>query len=272
LNRRFCYWFLFASLIIALAFAAARPLRVSGAHHVIGVIQFAAIGFAAWRLGAHRVASDDQHLRLVAVAGIFLVTPFALVALLWVGLGPPWQATPAENQMRYLVLTTMSIGIVVGFAVLKEALVETGERFHSTIGVTAALLAGPLYLIWDAFMFGAFTSRLHDGALPPAFVDLDTTLDIILFVAGGLTYIAGAAFATSLGEVKWLGRGAARTFIIISLGALLLLVIRGLHFPDPQALSSPWYTNPGFVVGIPAIPFIVPFLFGVVLLRRAGGG
>jgi len=51
---------------------------------------------------------------------------------------------------------------------------------------------------------------------------------------------------------------------------LLFLVIRGLHYPDPRALSTPWYTSPGFVVGIPAVPFIMPFLFGVVLLRRAG--
>jgi len=32
----------------------------------------------------------------------------------------------------------------------------------------------------------------------------------------------------------------------------------------------PWYASPGFIVGIPAVPFIIPFLFGVVLLRRAG--
>jgi hypothetical protein len=30
------------------------------------------------------------------------------------------------------------------------------------------------------------------------------------------------------------------------------------------------YTSPGFIVGIPTVPFIMPFLFGVVLLRRAG--
>jgi hypothetical protein len=50
-------------------------------------------------------------------------------------------------------------------------------------------------------------------------------------------------------------------------------------FPNPQdfAASTPnpcdapnGYTSPGFVVGIPAVPFIMPFLFGVVLLRRAG--
>jgi hypothetical protein len=41
--------------------------------------------------------------------------------------------------------------------------------------------------------------------------------------------------------------------------------------PDP-ALSSqpPWYTIPGFILSIPALPLIMPSLLGVVLLRRAG--
>ena len=79
-----------------------------------------------------------------------------------------------------------------------------------------------------------------------------------------------AACASSLGRVEWLKRGATHTFMIVSFIALLFLMIRGLQYPDPAALSTPWYTNPGFVVGIPAVPFIMPFLLGVVLLRRAG--
>ena len=89
-------------------------------------------------------------------------------------------------------------------------------------------------------------------------------------MAGFLTYLATVAFAASLGRVKWLGRRATRAFMIVNGVALLFLVIRGLQFPDPRALSTPWYINLGFVVGIPAVPFIMPFLLGVVLLQRAG--
>jgi hypothetical protein len=265
--KRFCYWFLFAIFIVAIVLGAIRPLRVSPIYQVIGVVQFAAMALAAGTLGARAVTTSDRKPRLLALAGIFMVTPFALLALLWVGLGPPWEATPAENQMRYLVLAAMTIAIVVGFVVLREAL---GESDKNSVGFATILLAGPLYLIFDAFGFGVATARLHGGQIPPAFHDLNEVIDMILFLAGALTYIAAAAFAVSLGEARWIGRGAARTFMIISLVALLLLVIRGLHFPDPKALATPWYTSPGFIVGIPAVPFIIPFLFGVVLLRRAG--
>ena len=268
--RRFSYWFLFAIFIVAIVLGAIRPLRVSPAYQVIGTIQFAAMAFSAWTLGARAITAAARGPRLLALAGIFLITPFALLALLWVGLGPPWQATPAENQMRYLVLTAMAIAIVVGFVVLREALSEADEKFGSSVGFATILLAGPLYLIFDAFGFGVSTARLHGGEVPSAVRDLGAAIDMILFLAGALTYFATAAFAVALGQARWIGRGAARAFMIISLVALLLLVIRGLHFPDPHALSTPWYTSPGFIVGIPAVPFIIPFLFGVVLLRRAG--
>ena len=269
-TRSFSYWFLFAIFIVAIVFGAIRALRVSPAYQVIGVIQFAAMVWATWALGARAITNDAREPRLLALAGIFLITPFALLALLWVGLGPPWQATPAENQMRYLVLTAMAIAIVVGLVVLREALGEADKKFRPNVGFAAILLAGPLHLIFDAFGFGISTIRLHGGETPPAFHDLNAVIDMILFLAGALTYIATAAFAVSLGRAQWIGRGAARAFTIVSLVALLLLVIRGLHFPDPRALSTPWYTNPGFIVGIPAVPFIIPYLFGVVLLRRGG--
>ena len=255
---------------MAIVLGAIRPLRVSPFYQVIGVILFAAMAGAAWTLSARAITAHSREPRLLALAGFLLITPFALLALFWVGLGPPWQATPAENQMRYLVLSAMATAVVSAFVVLREALGEADKKLRPSVGFAAILLAGPLHLIFDSFGFGIATARLHGGAIPPAFRDLNEVIDIILFLGGALTYIATATFAFSLGQAQWIRRGAARAFMIVSLAALLLLVIRGLHFPDPRALSMPWYTSPGFIVGIPAVPFIIPFLFGVVLLRRAG--
>jgi hypothetical protein len=172
--------------------------------------------------------------------------------------------------MRYLVLLVSSIAVSGGFVVLKDALSEAGERCYSTLGFAATMLAGAAYLIWMSFLLGAHVVKVRDGQVPPAIVSLNDVLDILLFVACILTYLATAAFAASFGRTRWFGRGATRAYVAANLIALLCLVMRGMSFPDPTALSTPWYTRPGFVAGIPAAPFIMPFLLGVVLLRRAG--
>jgi hypothetical protein len=268
--RRVSYVFLCLVPFLSFVVGGVRALRVPGIYQTVGVAYFAAIAIAAWTLSAGAIRADGQGRRMLGLAGILLITPFALLALLWVGLGPPWVATVAENQMRYLVLIVMATAIAAGFVVLREALSEAGERFYATLGFAAMMLSGPLYLIWNAFEFGVFFGKEHTGEVPAAILALGDTMDLLLFLAGFLTYLATAAFAASLGRVQWLGRGASRAFMIVNGVALLFLVIRGLQFPDPRALSAPWYTSPGFVVGIPAVPFIMPFLLGVILLRRAG--
>ena len=268
--RRVSHVFLCLVPFLCFVVVGVRAFRVPGVYQAAGVAYFAAIALAAWTLGARVIRTDAQDRRLLALAGILLVTPFALVALLWVGLGGPWQASPTENQMRYLVLMVMATGVTGGFVVLREALSEAGERFYATLGFAAIILSGPLYLIWNTFAFATFFGKEHAGEVPAAIVSLRDMTDVLLFVAALLTYLATLAFAASLGRVQWLGRGATRAFVIVNGVALLFLVIRGLQYPDPRELSTPWYTNPGFVVGIPAVPFIMPFLLGVVLLRRAG--
>jgi hypothetical protein len=157
-----------------------------------------------------------------------------------------------------------------GFVVLKEALSEAGERFYSTLGFAAIILAGPLYLVWDAFVFGAYFAKEHGGEIPRAIAFLNAFQDLLLSLAGALTYVATAAFAASLARTKWLGRKASLAYIILNFIALFFIVIKVQQHPDPAAVSQPWYTTPGFILGIPALPLIMPFLLGAVLLRRAG--
>jgi hypothetical protein len=269
--RRVSYVFLCIVPFLSFVVGGVRAFRVPGVYQAVGVAFFAAIAIAAWTLGARAIsAADAQGRRLLGLAGTLLVAPFALVALLWVGLGPPWDATAAENQMRYLFLIVMSLAIAGGFVVFREALGEAGERFYSTLGFAAIILAGPLYLIWNAFMFELFFAEAHTGQRPAALASLGKPIGILLDLGAVLIYLATAAFAASLGRTQWLGRRATRAFMIVSFIALLFIMISVLQYPNPAALSTPWYIIPGFVVGIPAVPFIMPFLFGVVLLRRAG--
>ncbi len=269
-SRRVSYVFLCMVPILAIGVAAPRALRVPGVYQAIGGVLFTAIVIAAWILGVRTIRGGVEEEQRLALAGGFLITPFALVSLLWVGLGPPWNATRPENLMRYLVLLVSAIAVSAGLVVLKDALSEAGERYYSTLGFAATTLAGAAYLIWMSFLLGSYVVAVRDGKVPPAIDALSDVFDILLFVACALTYLATAAFAAGLGRTLWLGRGATRAYVATNFIALLFLVTRGLSFPDPAALSTPWYTQPGFVAGIPAIPFIMPFLLGVVLLRRAG--
>jgi hypothetical protein len=268
--RRISYVFLCMVPVLAIGVAAPRALRVSGVYQTVGAVLFVAIVIAARILGARVFRAGAESNRRRALAGELLLTPFALVALFWVGLGPPWDASPRENVMRYLVLLVSSVAVSAGLIVLKEALSEAGERQYSTLGFAAAMLAGAAYLIWMSLMLGAYIVKVRDGQVPPAINSLIDAFDVLLDVACLLTYLATAAFAVSMGRSAWLRRGATRAYVAASLIALLFLVMRGMSYPDPAALSTPWYTQPGFIAGIPAIPFIMPFLLGVVLLRRAG--
>src|SRR5438876_8486725 len=112
--------------------------------------------------------------------------------------------------MRYLVLIVMATAIASGFVVLREALSQDGERFYATLGFAAIMLSGPLYLIWNTFAFGVFFAKEHTGQVPAAIVSLGDIFDVLLFVAGFLTYLATVAFSASLGRVQWLGRSATR--------------------------------------------------------------
>ncbi len=264
--RRVSFLFLCAAPFLLFGLAAPRYLREVGAHHAVGAVAFAAVVLAAWVLGLRALRGGAEEARRQAVAGGLLCAPFAVIGLLWVGIGPPAYATPPENYMRYLVLLSSSVSITVGFVLAQEALVVAGERLHSSLGFAASLLGGAAYLIWNCFAVGVWLARVRDGQ-SSGLAPLGDPLDVVLFVACVLTYLATASFALAFGRVGWLGRSGSRACAVIALAALALLVGRGIAFPE---LATAWYLRPAFIVGIPAIPWILPFLLGVVLLRKAG--
>lgn len=268
--RRFGYVFLCIVPFLNFAVVGVRLFRVPGVYQGMGVAYFAAMAIAAWTLGARAIIEKAERERRLALAGMLLILPSTLAALLWVGLGPPWEATPVENRMRYLVLLIDSIAVTAGFAVLDQSLQEAGERFYSTLGNALALLAGAAYLVWNCFFLGLYVVKARGGQTPAALVSLSDSIDALIFIACVLTYLATLIFAVCMGRVRWLRRGATRAYVIAALLLLLLIVSRGLSYPDPTATSAPWYFNLAFIAGIPAVPWIMPFLLGVVLLHRAG--
>jgi hypothetical protein len=85
--RRVSYVFLCMVPVLAIIVAAPRALRVPGVYQAIGGVLFAAIVLAAWILGARVIRAGAEAEQRLALAGGFLIAPFALVPLLWVGLG-----------------------------------------------------------------------------------------------------------------------------------------------------------------------------------------
>ena len=269
-GRRLSYSFLSALPFLLVVVAGARPLRTSGVYQGVGIALVALILVASWLLGLRVLFSGTSEGRGVALAGSLFILPWAVIALLWVGIGAPFQATPAENQMRFLVLAGSSIVMTSAFIALKESLSGAGERLHSTLGFAACMTAGMAYLLCLSLSFGVSSVRLRSGKAPAVGDVIANFYSILEFIACVSTYLATAAFATSLGKAGWLGRAAARAYAGASMLLLLFLLMRGIAYPEISAATAPWYTQPGVIAGIPAVPWLMPGLFGVVLLRRAG--
>jgi hypothetical protein len=267
--QRASYVFLCVLPFLVIPVIAIHALRVPGAYQTIGGVLFAATLVAAWFGGARALRSGSEPRQRQAVAGALLLVPTMLMSLLWVGLATPWDSTPPENRMRYLVLVVSSIAITAGFFMLREALHEAGERLYSTLGSAANLLAGTSYLIWTSFVLGIFVVRVNAGQTAPAVAAVSDVYDILLSIACVLTYLTTTAFVLSMRRVGWLGPGATYAYVIANCIALVLIILRGLSYPDPTASTVPWYVQPAFIAGVPAIPWIMPFLLGVVVLRRA---
>lgn len=265
---RWSYVFLCAMPFLA-AGLMARPLRISGWYQTIGAVHFLIIALAARNVGFRALHAGSDAQKRLALSGALLLLPFSLVALLWVGLASPWEATPAENRMRYLVLLGGSVAVGSAFVLLWEALRQTGAQLYSTLGLAGNLLAAAAYVVWNSMQIGLYVDKLRDGQVSTAVIEMSNLFDILLFAACALTYLSVAAFATAMGRACWLGRRATSVYVAINLIAFALLCTRGLAFPVPTGHAELWYTQPGFIVGIPAVPWIMPALLGVILLRQA---
>ncbi len=266
--QRLSFKVLCASLIVVTVVFGVEVKFARSMYYAIACVQFLVICIAAWVLGAREIRRAAEGRRLAA-AGALLVTPWALFSFL-PGIGPPGGETHEENQLRYFVLLLNTIAVGGGLVVLRELLLEAGERFYSTLGFAAIVFATPLYLVWGVILLDYHRAAQHfdrDSA-PAHVISMLNLSDILLFFGGALTYLANASIAASLGQAQWLGRKSSRAFIAASLFALLCLAVRGLTFPNPEE-PMPWYTVPGYVVGIPAVPWIMLCWCGVVLLKRA---
>jgi hypothetical protein len=157
--------------------------------------------------------------------------------------------------------------IAFGFSGLRTKLQLQGEPFYSGMGYTAILVAIPLYLVYitllHTFDYEAFKITGSTGSLPGWYLPISRQYASISIAEVALTYLATAAFAASLRSARWFRKTSSRAYIIISIIACVLVVLYPLYKNQVAALGV-------FPLLIPAIPFIMPYLLGVNLLKRTG--
>lgn len=184
--RRAGYLILCLVPIFIVPLAGARALRVPVVHEVLGIVLFGAIAVGIGCLARPQVGARSDHASALRVAAAFLLSPTALIALLWVGLATPWDATPSENKMRYAVLLAGSVGVTAGFVLLKDALAESGERLFSALALATSVLSGAAYVVWSSFQLGYFALMVAHGEVSPPVASMNNVFDALLFAASAL--------------------------------------------------------------------------------------
>lgn len=227
---------------------------------------------ASWILGLHVInnKNEDPHL---ASGAFFLIVPWILISMFF-GLGPPpetaagWVKTDTEQQIRYSMLTVAGVFIILAFALLKEKLKKEGENYYSVMGIIALMIAIPLFILdmlfWGFSLTESFKILVSTNTekLPDWFKPLRALFGMISFVEVVLTYLATALFAVSMNRLGWISKISLKAFILICLLALILILLSAF-LPEP-------FISIGYVLSIPAIPFLMPYYMGVKLLERAG--
>jgi hypothetical protein len=165
------------------------------AYAIAGVL-ITSILIAAWTVGARVITAGSEEHRRLALAGALLVAVWASLTLIGV-LGTPDEATTSENKVRYLVLLADAIAVAGALMILRDALSDAGERFYSSVGFAATVLAGPLYAIFTVVQHLEYRAAEREGfeQLPPEFRLLHSVSLGLLFTGAVLSYIATGAFA-----------------------------------------------------------------------------
>lgn len=262
---------LIVSLIAAILIFGTPARYTTPTAVALAAIQLMVMGAAAMSLIVPAWRSGDEQRRRIALVGALLMLPWALLTLM-PGYGPPFASDLAMNHVRYVILFVASAVLGSALLLLKEPLAEpAGDRLLAPLGQASGVLATLVQLVWAAIMIGWTMSEAHKPAayLPLYATPLGNAADVLLFFAGAMTYVSTALYALSFARQGWLGSKKA-TIVTLAAGlAVIGLIVRGLQFPD---LSDDWFTMPGMIVGIPAIPWLMPYLLGVAAIVHAADG
>lgn len=272
LARRLSQIFLWLVPLLPFLKLAYRPGGLK-LYALAGAAQVLLMAVAIWILAADAIESSATDRHALLLPGVFLVACWASAAVA-ANMGPPphaavWVTTRADQHMRYVALLLAGLLAWAGFGLLTAKLREAGERVFSVLGVSFATISTAIFTLFTlaaltVYDLGA-AQEASSGNAPewwPALYALFRSW-VVLFAV--LTYLTASLYAMALGNVGLLGKFGRVLFFVIGMTAAALAFIVGAGFFGPR--------TPGqglFVLLVPAVPFILPYLLGVNLVRRAG--
>jgi hypothetical protein len=224
---------------------------------LVGALYWLLIGTAVWILGGNAIKNKQARQQELFVAGALLVASWAVLLLALNMDTPPrgeaWLATRVDQQLRYLALVVGGLLAFGGLSVLAESLRDTGQRVLPTLGLAATAIATVLFTLYFLAYPLLTTWRFEQEARGTPAPDWSPLLVSIMsstqFAQRLLLFVAATLFAFSLRKSGLLGTVGAACFI----GLILLFATANalVHLP-------------------PAVPFVLPYLIGVILLQRIG--
>lgn len=229
--------------------------------------------YAAWVLGFSKIRSENREAVLITKGAFLLIIPFILISM-FAGLGSPpetassWVESITEQQVRYFMLVIAGIFVAFGLGTIGEKLKEEGETYYSKLGWIAISIAIPLFIInmlyWGFYLSDLLSFQVSAGLekSPEWFGPIRKLFGLLSVIEVSLTYLATALFAISLNITGKIGRKSCTVYVLLSSIALLIIVL--------SAFFETQFYIAGFIVSIPAVPFIMPYLIAVNLLKKIG--
>lgn len=228
---------------------------------------------SSWTLGLHIIQEKNEEEKKLAKTVFFLIIPWILISM-FAGLGPPpeaasdWTASATEQQVRYFMLVICGVFIALGFVGLRDRLKIAGENFYSLVSLTTMLIAIPLFVInmlyWGFYLTELFKIQASTNStnFPDWFLPIRQLFGLISVVEVALIYFATFALVKAMRKAGWLNKISSFFYTLFSLLAFVIIIL--------SAFFTETFKIPGFAVSIPAFPFLMPYIIGVNLLRKAG--
>lgn len=223
-----------------------------------GVLQGGLIGMAAWTLANQRRNSGIISGRRESLPAASLLVANWVVTCLALNMDAPprgatWLATLLDQQFRYYALVAGGLIALAGLAVLAARLHAAGERTLPVLAGTAAGVSLLLFTLLFLALPHATTARFNQEAQPGGaaqwWAPVAAVFSSVGIVQRALLYLAMILYAVSLRRAALWGRPAMLG--LVSVTVLMALANLAVHIP-------------------PAVPLVLPYLAGVLLLDDGG--